>query len=79
MKLIDRLKDRIKYKTKIVTRVENGVPVLIKMQAKRLPRLYRKMRKARKIALYAAVIILSIVTACFVAYVLGGSSAPPAE
>ncbi|KAB2641050.1 MAG: hypothetical protein DVB25_03000 [Verrucomicrobia bacterium] len=79
MKYIDRLKYRLKYKTKTITRVKNGLPVQIKLQAKRFPLRHRKMHKVRRFARYAAVIILSIATACAITYLIGGSSAPPAE
>ena len=51
MKFMDHLKDRIKYKTKTVVRVENGVTEHIKLKAKRLPRLLRKLRKLGKLLL----------------------------
>ena len=79
MKFMDHLKDRIKYKTKTVVRVENGVTEHIKLKAKRLPRLLRKLRKLGKFALYAAIILLSIGIAFAIAYVISGSSSPPSE
>ncbi|KAB2638367.1 MAG: hypothetical protein DVB26_08165 [Verrucomicrobia bacterium] len=76
MQFIHRLTDRIKYKTKIVTKVENGIPVRFKTRSKRFSHLQRKIRTVGKFALYVAVIILSIVTACAIAYAIGHTTHP---